>query len=202
MSEFCEHETFKDICGICHRDARITALRAEVERLTARIRELEGALKQIDSGFVRAKDAPAMHDEAIRIARAALPILPLSALSSLDEDCEAAECALSEYDETGGVTLEHLKAEVNISPRAEVERLTARIRELEEASAALKGETTNRTQEDIEADRQAVLNRMRALIGSTAPCADFEWQQLQHKLQDLMVESWSILPLPKEPEHD
>lgn len=35
MSEFCEHETFKDICGICHRDARITALRAEVERLRA-----------------------------------------------------------------------------------------------------------------------------------------------------------------------
>ena len=86
--------------------------------------------------------------------------------------------------------------------RAEVERLTARIRELEEARAALKGETINRTQEDIEADRQAVLNRMRALIDSTAPCADFEWQQLQHKLQDLMVESWSILPLPKEPEHD
>ena len=33
MSEFCEHETFKDICGICHRNARITALRAENERL-------------------------------------------------------------------------------------------------------------------------------------------------------------------------
>lgn len=30
MSEFCEHETFKDICGICHRDTQITALRAEV----------------------------------------------------------------------------------------------------------------------------------------------------------------------------
>lgn len=43
----------------------ITALRAEVEKLRA-------ALKQIDIGFVRAKDAPAMHDEAIRIARAAL----------------------------------------------------------------------------------------------------------------------------------
>ena len=108
MSEFCEHETFKDICGICHRDTQITARRTQVERLRARIREWE------------------------------------------------------------------------------------------EARAALKGETSNRTQEDIESDRQAVLNRMRALIGSTAPRADFEWQQLQHKLQDLMVESWSILPLPQE----
>ena len=30
MSELCEHETFKDICGTCHRDAQITRLRAEV----------------------------------------------------------------------------------------------------------------------------------------------------------------------------
>jgi hypothetical protein len=35
MSELCEHETFKDICGTCHRDAQITRLTAEVERLRA-----------------------------------------------------------------------------------------------------------------------------------------------------------------------
>lgn len=40
MSEFCEHETFKDICGICHRDARITALRAENERLRAALHRI------------------------------------------------------------------------------------------------------------------------------------------------------------------
>ncbi len=37
MSEFCEHETFKDICGICHRDRVITAIRAENERLKQRL---------------------------------------------------------------------------------------------------------------------------------------------------------------------
>ena len=47
-------------------------LGAENARLKARIRELEEALERIDIGFVQAKDAPAMHDEAIRIARAAL----------------------------------------------------------------------------------------------------------------------------------
>ena len=40
MSEFCEHETFKDICGICHRDTQITALRAEVERLRAALKAI------------------------------------------------------------------------------------------------------------------------------------------------------------------
>jgi hypothetical protein len=63
MDDLCEHETFRSICGICHRDNIITRLRAEVERvgrdyntvrdahddwvreserLTARVRELEG----------------------------------------------------------------------------------------------------------------------------------------------------------------
>ena len=35
MSEICEHETFKDICGTCHRDAQITRLTVENERLRA-----------------------------------------------------------------------------------------------------------------------------------------------------------------------
>jgi hypothetical protein len=35
MSELCEHETFKDICGTCRRDAQITRLTAEVEKLRA-----------------------------------------------------------------------------------------------------------------------------------------------------------------------
>ena len=44
MSEICEHETFKDICGTCHRDAQITRLTAEVESLKveARISYAEG----------------------------------------------------------------------------------------------------------------------------------------------------------------
>jgi uncharacterized protein YPO0396 len=33
MSELCEHETFRDICGTCHRDAQITRLTTENERL-------------------------------------------------------------------------------------------------------------------------------------------------------------------------
>ena len=37
MSELCEHETFRDICAACHRDGVIN-------RLTARVAELEGAL--------------------------------------------------------------------------------------------------------------------------------------------------------------
>jgi hypothetical protein len=37
VSEICEHETFKDICGTCHRDAQITRLTAEVERLKKEI---------------------------------------------------------------------------------------------------------------------------------------------------------------------
>jgi hypothetical protein len=35
MSELCEHETFRDICGTCHRDAQITRLTAENEKLRA-----------------------------------------------------------------------------------------------------------------------------------------------------------------------
>jgi hypothetical protein len=35
MTDLCEHETFRSICGICHRDNIITRLRAENERLRA-----------------------------------------------------------------------------------------------------------------------------------------------------------------------
>ena len=35
MSDLCEHETFRSICGICHRDNIITRLRAENEKLRA-----------------------------------------------------------------------------------------------------------------------------------------------------------------------
>ena len=35
MDDLCEHETFRSICGICHRDNIVT-------RLAARVRELEG----------------------------------------------------------------------------------------------------------------------------------------------------------------
>lgn len=76
MSDICEHETFRDICGVCHRNTiiekqeteitalravndalseqmmtmidnagKVAALRAEVERLTKRVQELEGQHK-------------------------------------------------------------------------------------------------------------------------------------------------------------
>jgi len=44
MSELCEHETFRDICGTCHRDAQITCLTEENERLRAALRECEAEL--------------------------------------------------------------------------------------------------------------------------------------------------------------
>ena len=44
MSELCEHETFKDICGTCYRDAQITRLTAENKKLRAALRECETEL--------------------------------------------------------------------------------------------------------------------------------------------------------------
>lgn len=43
MSKFCEHETFRDICGICHRDNVIASLRAALS--TARADALEEAAR-------------------------------------------------------------------------------------------------------------------------------------------------------------
>ncbi len=40
MSDLCAHETFKDVCGICHRDGVITRLRADNDRLRAALREI------------------------------------------------------------------------------------------------------------------------------------------------------------------
>lgn len=46
---------------------------AELARRGAAAGELLEAVKQVEEiGFVRAKDAPAMHDEAIRVLRAAI----------------------------------------------------------------------------------------------------------------------------------
>ena len=50
-------------CGICDANKGI---HAEVERLRAALREIA------EVGYVSLKDAPAMHDEAVKIARAAL----------------------------------------------------------------------------------------------------------------------------------
>lgn len=40
MTEICEHDTFKNICGICHRDGLITKKDAEITRLRAVLREI------------------------------------------------------------------------------------------------------------------------------------------------------------------
>ena len=46
MSELCEHETFKDVCGICHRDGVITRLRADNERLRAALASIDELFSQ------------------------------------------------------------------------------------------------------------------------------------------------------------
>lgn len=38
MSRFCEHETFKDVCGICHRDSVIEKQATRIERLEKALR--------------------------------------------------------------------------------------------------------------------------------------------------------------------
>ena len=48
----------------------------QCKKLTEDNEKLRAALKRINVGFVSAKDAPAEHDEAIRIARAALEEKP------------------------------------------------------------------------------------------------------------------------------
>lgn len=47
MSGLCEHETFKDCCGICHRDGVITRLRADNERLRAENEALLAANRDV-----------------------------------------------------------------------------------------------------------------------------------------------------------
>jgi hypothetical protein len=49
MSELCEHETFKDICGTCHRDVQITHLTAENEMLRADIAYADKHASKVES---------------------------------------------------------------------------------------------------------------------------------------------------------
>jgi hypothetical protein len=49
MSELCEHETFRDICGTCHRDAQIARLTAENAKLRAALRPF--ASTKADDGY-------------------------------------------------------------------------------------------------------------------------------------------------------
>lgn len=49
MSELCEHETFRDICGTCHRDAQITRLRAEVEQNAIDLEEYRRDVERLRS---------------------------------------------------------------------------------------------------------------------------------------------------------
>ena len=57
MSDLCEHETFKDVCGICHRDGVITRLRAEVERLRAALGNIRHKRREMDMGDLSADEA-------------------------------------------------------------------------------------------------------------------------------------------------
>lgn len=52
MSDFCEHETFKDICAICHCRERNALLSAEVERLTKALRHIYRTNSN-DSNYMR-----------------------------------------------------------------------------------------------------------------------------------------------------
>jgi hypothetical protein len=65
MSELCEHETFKDICGTCYRDAQITRLTADNEKLAEAL-ETAGRL------FAAARDALAEVNAENEKLRAAL----------------------------------------------------------------------------------------------------------------------------------
>jgi hypothetical protein len=78
MSELCEHETFRDICGTCHRDEQITRLTAEV-----RVRQtiVEEARDERDAALAENEKLRAALREiiadsfsvyAIEVARAAL----------------------------------------------------------------------------------------------------------------------------------
>lgn len=66
MSELCKHKTFTDVCGICHRDKLITALRAENERLRAALGQI-GRMKLVPDDIMNRTTLLA----AIQIARAA-----------------------------------------------------------------------------------------------------------------------------------
>jgi hypothetical protein len=57
MSELCKHDTFKDICGTCHRDAQITRLTEEVERLRAALDEAQQAFALESYNAVRLRAA-------------------------------------------------------------------------------------------------------------------------------------------------
>lgn len=92
MSDICEHDTFKDICAVCHRDNVITRLTAENEALandrdgyvqlltdqnnalTARVKELEAMLRTTsdmnevyEGRFQEMEAALGLYREAVRI---------------------------------------------------------------------------------------------------------------------------------------
>ena len=63
MSELCKHDTFKDICGTCHRDAQITRLTEEMKRLRDVLKHYAGwefngmKFEPIDDGGALARAA-------------------------------------------------------------------------------------------------------------------------------------------------
>ena len=52
MSNFCEHETFKDTCPICYCKGKNTLLSAEVERLNKALRHIYRTNSN-DSNYMR-----------------------------------------------------------------------------------------------------------------------------------------------------
>ena len=66
MSDICEHETFKDVCGICHRDKAITALRAENERLREALEEVRALVLGANHSETRYPLARAALSPAVR----------------------------------------------------------------------------------------------------------------------------------------
>lgn len=68
MSELCEHETFRSICGICHQDNIITRLRAEVEKLKADIAYADKHAAKVESLLWGTSKENAKLAEAIKVA--------------------------------------------------------------------------------------------------------------------------------------
>lgn len=73
MSEMCEHETFKDICTVCHRDGVIDKLKAaNLHQTSAKILEQAARIEQLEAALRDVHAAAGNNHLIANIARAAL----------------------------------------------------------------------------------------------------------------------------------
>lgn len=66
MADLCEHGTFKDICGICHRNSVINKQAAEIKRLRTALTALRDGCETRPVGTRYREDGqPSKHDKCI-----------------------------------------------------------------------------------------------------------------------------------------